>query len=557
MVGSWIGVVAALVLTLGPAIPSAQPALPSAVPASAQPASRSPELGALLLRHRHAIGALTGSSASWDGVISRSDTQIKYAAISDDSGHYKTTLSMPFGERVEGSDGIVHWVQDVNGNVTTDPNTRRRALSIRLLGFNGALLDEAVAWTMDGTAQLDGREVYRLRTKFGSYPALFYVDEQTALVDGVDVGARVVRYPEYARFGGLTLPTRIVETQDGASVTTTVTDVVFDPPTASFAPPPPRLPEFPAGRSDVSLNFDSPLSLIVVSARINGQNAKFLLDSGSSTSLIDIDEAKSLQLPMGGSSHVAGATMLTGESALADSLDLGGLRFHPIVLTAVPLGLPAKIRGFGIKGVLGFDVLAHVVVRISYARGQLQFIEPTAFRYGGNGLVLPLDATNRVPYVAATIGDKDPVTFTIDTGSNSGLTLYQDFASSHTRDFLRPGDLATDTGAPLDPNEAGTQRSRGQTVAGTDASSHTDVSSYFSSMTQASGAGGSIHVKTAYVSRLNLGDLEVDRVATEIVLQPTGAFVPTQSDGLVGAGVLSRFTAVFLDYSGGRFIVER
>jgi hypothetical protein len=64
-------------------------------------------------------------------------------------------------------------------------------------------------------------------------------------------------------------------------------------------------------------------------------------------------------------------------------------------------------------------------------------------------------------------------------------------------------------------------------------------------------------VKTTYVSRLNLGHYIVDRVFTEIVLEPTGAFTPTASDGLLGAAVLSKFGAVFLDYSGGRFILER
>jgi len=458
--------------------------------------------------------------------------------MADIDGNYRTVYTMPYGQRVEGSNGLVRWTQDVNGNTSSEPLTHRRTLASRLLGFNAALRDPSIPWALDGASQLDGKQVYRLRTKFGDVDAVFYVDSKSSLLDGVDVGSRTIRYPAYTRFGPMTMPSTTVESQDAVTVTTTVTNVAFsERVNASFTPPPSRQPDFPAGQPEVGMNIDEPRSLIVVNATINSKPIRVLLDSGSSTSLIDLDAVKALGLPTSGSAHVAGAALLTGTVARAETLDLGGLRFHPFVFEAVPLGLPSTLRGYGIQGILGYDVLARVVARIDYSRARLRLISPASFSYAGTGAVLSLDSESRVPRVAATLGGKDPVTFTIDTGSDSGLILYSDFAQSHARDFMRPGELASEACA-MGPCNA-------------------DLSKFFGDMRIASGAGGNIHVKTAYIGRLDLGKFAVEHVFTEIVLQPTGAFVPTQSDGLLGAGVLTQFGAVFLDYPGSRLILER
>src|ERR1700736_640276 len=121
---------------------------------------------------------------------------IRYFTIADAKGRYRTNYELQLGNRVEGGDGSHRWIQDVNGNVTIEPITRHRPLAIRLLGYNVALLEEERLWTPDGTTQLDGRRVYRLRTKLQQADAVFYVDAETALLSGVDAGDRSVRYPD-------------------------------------------------------------------------------------------------------------------------------------------------------------------------------------------------------------------------------------------------------------------------------------------------------------------------------------------------------------------------
>jgi hypothetical protein len=537
MIGAWAGgCIAALLLAAASGSAAPSPATQTSTDVRA--------IDALIHRNHRSIGTLPGSVATWSGVITQADIDIRYATTAQRDGRYRTIYELPFGERSEGNDGVTAWIRDLNGNVIAEPVTHRRSFLTRLLGYNAALYDDTIAWARAGSGDLDGHSVEKLRTLIGKSDVLFYIDAQTGLVDGVDVGSRKVRYTQYSSFGPLTLPTKAVETDGGSTVTATISDLRFAAvPAVNYAAPQPRRPDFPTGQSDVGLDFESPHSLIVINVQVNGSAAKFLLDSGSSSSLIDLDAAKSLGLPTAGSSHVAAAALLTGTTARAERLSIGGIVFHPFVFQAVPLGLPASIHGYGIKGILGYDVFAQLVARIDYGRAHIRLIAPGSFTYTGTGAVLSLDSTARLPRVPATLGEKDAATFTVDTGSDSGLIIYQDFAAAHERDLLRPGDLASEvSGKP--PSFFGPQ-------------DEVDVSPFFSGLTRASGAGGSIRVKTGYISRLALGGFEVPKVFTEIVLEPSGAFAPTISDGLLGAAVLSKFGAVFLDYQGGRLILER
>jgi len=79
--------------------------------------------------------------------------------MADIDGNYRTVYTMPYGQRVEGSNGLVRWTQDVNGNTSSEPLTHRRTLASRLLGFNAALRDPSIPWALDGASQLDGQQV--------------------------------------------------------------------------------------------------------------------------------------------------------------------------------------------------------------------------------------------------------------------------------------------------------------------------------------------------------------------------------------------------------------
>ncbi len=487
-----------------------------------------PDVAAILARHHHAIGAIPMSAATWSGKISESGLDARYVTIADGEGRYRTTLTIPLAQRARGSDGSVEWVQDENGSVETGALQGRHSLAALLLGYNAVLFDSSITWSADVPAPVDGHNAYALRTRFGRAAAVFYVDAATGLLDRVDVGQLAIRYSEYRTFGRTAVPTRIDETDQDRNVTTTVEKLEFRPQLVSdFAVPQPRKPDFPDGKSDVEANFDSPHGLIVVVGAINDHPVRLLLDSGSSTSLIDLDAANRLGLPTGGSTRVAAAGILSGKVARADTLSVAGIRFHDFVLQAVPLQLPGPIERAAIDGIVGFDVLSRVVVRLNYQRDTLRFITPESFTYAGTGVVMPIDLAERVPRLKAILGDNDPATLSVDTGSDTGLILYENFANAHFRDL---DNSSSGLGPPVLREDIGSAR----------------------------GAGGHFSVRTTVLNRLALGNFSLADVYTEVLLNPSGAFAPTRtSDGILGGGVLSKFSAVFLDYAGQRLILEK
>jgi Aspartyl protease len=482
-------------------------------------ASPLPSVDDLIIRHRRALGRMTATTAHWTGTVANGDDVQKFEVTADYTGRYRQSWTSPLGTVLEGSDGKSDWTQDENGNVVVQPTRRAFSFQFSLVRLNDFRLDNANKMDVGGPVQIDGRPAYSIKIADGDRSMTLYLDVETSLVDGADAGDHVIRYHDYRYFDGTPVPTVIQDATPGSTVTRTIGDVKFGVSVAGqFDPPSTREPTFPTGANDVLTTFDSPHGLIVLQAKINDKPIKLLLDSGSSSTVIDADLAKSLALPTAGTAQIQGAGVLSGTFARADTLDVAGISFAPFVLEAVPLKLPAVIAHEGIQGVLGYDFLSHVVTRISYFTREVRFIRPDTFTYSGTGAVIAADLSNRVPYIPATMGDGDKGTFTVDTGSDEGLVLYSQFANANLRDFIDPMEMA--------------QKNSG-------------------------GVGGEFTTRAGTVKLFNLGVFSVPEVPTEIVLHATGAFSQGKSDGLIGARLLGEFRAVFLDYRGKRLILEK
>jgi len=331
------------------------------------------------------------------------------------------------------------------------------------------------------------------------------------------------------------VPVDVVETGPQESLTITVDNVDFvQPEAASFDPPAQREPVFPSGVHDLEINFDSPHGLIVCSVKVNGHATRFLVDSGSTTSIIDLDAAKRYGLPQGGFSKVEGAATFTGTTARIDSLDLDGIRFEPFYVEAVQLRLPGSIAHEGIEGILGYDLFAALVARISYKHGKLELIDPASFAYSGTGSVIPADVAKRLPIIAATVGKDHAATFSVDTGSSAKLVLYKAFSDAISAEFINPSqhDIGLREEYIYDPEDF--------------------------APSIASGAGGDFPTRHAVLDRLNLGAFSLSELPTEIVMREAGAFgAKSATDGIVGGGSLAMFDAVFFDYQRARLILEK
>ena len=480
--------------------------------------AHAPSMAQLLKLHHHAMGPLPAQSARWSGSITRGSIVQPFTVTADSTGRYRASWQTALGTTLVGSDGSVDWSEDETGSVTTQASNRAFSFGYELAKLN-AFDFYADASSVSGPTTFDGHQVYSIKIDDPDSPMTLYLDAKTYLIDGADTNASTIRYKSYKRFQGFPVPTEIDETSGGQTTTRKIDSVSFGVDVSgSFAAPQPREPAFPAGKTDVTIDFENPNDLILIPATIDGKSVHLLVDSGSSTSVLDADVAKRLGLPTAGVAQIEGASMLTGSYARADTFEVAGIIFTPFIFGAVPLGLPPALKRDGIDGVLGYDFLEHFVARIAYYPHELQLIEPSAFTYTGTGAVMAIDLSKHVPIVTATMVGNDKGTFTVDTGSDQGLVLYDEFASSHPRDLTHPLDI-------------------GATGSG--------------------GAGGQVDSRPVTVVQINLGEFIVNDVPAEVLLQSSGAFTPGQSDGLMGAGLFNAFRAVFLDYRGKRIILEK
>ena len=489
-----------------------------ALAASASSPSPTPTLAELAKLHHRAMGHMPAPTARWSGSITRGGVVQPFTVTADSTGRYRGSWQTVLGTTVVGSDGSTDWTQDESGAVESQPTDRRFEIGFELARLDAYEFSDKSA-TLSGPLMVDGHKVYAIKVADADNPMTLYLDAKTYLVYGADANDSTIRYRSHKRFGGFEIPSQIDDTSNGQTTTRKIDSVTFGVDVSgSFAAPASREPAFPAGSTDVSIIFENPNGLILIPVSIDGQTVHMLIDSGSSTSVIDAVVAKRLNLPTAGIAKIEGANLLTGTYARADTLTVGGIAFNPFILEAVPLELPQPLRRLGIDGVLGYDFLEHVVARVAYYPHELQLIQPQAFTYGGTGAVMNVDFSNRVPIVTATMSGNDKATLTVDTGSDQGLVLYDTFANSHPRDFTHPLDI--------DASESG-------------------------------GVGGSVSARPVTVNQINLGVFSVNNVPAEVLLRSTGAFAPGASDGLMGAGLLDAFRAVFLDYRGKRLILEK
>ena len=480
--------------------------------------SPTPTLAELAKLHRHAMGHMPASTARWSGSITRGGVVQPFTVTADSTGRYRGSWQTALGTTLVGSDGSTDWTQDESGAVESQPTDHRFELGFELGRLDVFDFGDKDA-TVSGPVTVDGHKVYAIKITDADNPMTLYIDAKTYLVYGADSNDSTIRYQSHKRFDGFEIPTQIDDTSDGQTTTRKIDSVTFGVDVAgSFAAPASREPTFPAGSTDVSISFENPNGLILIPVSIDGQTVHMLVDSGSSTSVIDADVAKRLNLPTAGIAKIEGANLLTGTFARADTLTVGGIAFNPFILEAVPLELPQPLKRLGIDGVLGYDFLKHVVARIAYYPHELELIQPAAFTYNGTGAIMSVDLSNRVPIVTAAMSGNDKATLTVDTGSDQGLVLYDTFANSHPRDFTHPLDI--------DASGSG-------------------------------GVGGSVSARPVIVTEIDLGQFTVKGVTAEVLLRSTGAFAPGMSDGLIGASLLGAFRAVFLDYRGKRLILEK
>ncbi|MBC5800248.1 MAG: aspartyl protease family protein [Candidatus Eremiobacteraeota bacterium] len=269
------------------------------------------------------------------------------------------------------------------------------------------------------------------------------------------------------------------------------------------------LVEFPAGSRTVRLPARIENGRIYVRLTIAGRGLDFLLDSGAAAMSIDGALARRLGLPAYGRTMETVAGSFAASRVIVPQVGIGPLAMHDVVMRTIPISMRegTKTR---VVGLLGFDFLDAVALRIDYAGGSVDVARPGSGAAPAGAVPLDVRLGSQIPLTRVTVGEATGNDFIVDTGAEFSLVLFQRFTHAHP-------ELATPLG-------------RG--------------------VRSGAGIGGTMAYRDLVPQRLTLGPVLFEALPTVEALSPY-ALGFDDADGLVGSDVLRRFT-VYLDYASNR-----
>jgi predicted aspartyl protease len=266
-------------------------------------------------------------------------------------------------------------------------------------------------------------------------------------------------------------------------------------------------------RDSTNLAFDAANNLIVVTVALNGRGPfRFLLDTGATHHVMKPEMAQALglkvtdfgELDAGGRGRVSAGLVQVAE------VQVGGftLEKQQFAITPFPASYP-------FEGFLGAELFKRYIVGIDFKHSLITLTRPSAFRYRGAGVGLPIKFyEGLIPQVK---GEVDGLLgwFKLDTGYNGSLALFGKFIDQN-------GLLAKYAPQTSGPG--------GRTLTG-------EVGD----------------TPVTHVRRFELGALILHNVPTSFFLEKEGS--NSAFSGAIGTVILRQFN-VIIDYKNRRVILE-
>jgi predicted aspartyl protease len=351
-----------------------------------------------------------------------------------------------------------------------------------------------------------------------------YVDPATWRIVRHDIvrptGTRTIAYDDFRTTAGYTRPWHSThrdghpENDEEFRIQSIDGSAVSD---AQLAIPPNRrtLVEFPAGISSVSLPVRLSHGKFIVRVNVGGRGLDFILDTGASGIVIDRDIAGQLGLQEYGSySSAVNAGRFTGTSVVVPTMKVGPLTMHDVVVSTTPhVGIddPGEYK---VVGLLGFDFIDAVALKLDYESGSITAMTPEAFQAPTDPYTIDLDVrlgTYR-PATSVVVNGELGERFVLDTGGVGGLMIFDYFQRRYP-------DAMVDEGS----------------IRNTTLTFH--------------GVGGGFDAKPYKLRAIKIGQVTFTDFVAWAVASP--ASYSGNEDGLIGAGLLELFT-VYTDYADGK-----
>jgi hypothetical protein len=250
---------------------------------------------------------------------------------------------------------------------------------------------------------------------------------------------------------------------------------------------------------------------IELPVRVDDVPATFLLDTGSEYSVVSTRVASLLNLTTDRSRGRDFAEDIT--------LRVGGLSLEHQRVMVMPFDT-YYARGRRIDGLLGYDLFSRFVTAIDVGARTVTLWAPSRFTPPKAAVAVPIEFAGRLPLVSCTLtvegGRLLPARLVIDTAASQGVILRYPFANENG--LLELASAATPTTAP-------------------------------------SLASGELRLIDIPIEQMSLSRWTFDRPRVQAHREPIGSGASTASDGLIGTGLLSRFTLI-VDYPHRRLLLQ-
>jgi PDZ domain/Aspartyl protease len=498
----------------GAQIGGAPPPDPIAVLQQAKAASGGAAWDALRTQHSKVsilTGAITGSAERWSEFpTGRSLLVYTIGPVSGTAGF----------------DGKTAWSQDASGKSQVETSDMAREIAV-----NAAYRDRLAFWYPERApariaykerAEADGAwfDVIRI-TPEGGRPFELWINTETKLIERlVEREAHTTRtelYSDIRDVSGVKIPFRVRASRGESrhDEFVTVELMEFNAPLTGvrFAQPEPPRPDFafPSGRAQAELPFELANGHLFVKVMLNGKGPyRMLFDSASSSVLLPKTAAALEIAPAGGK-------RMDMSVVRVDRVDMGGVVLErQSFATADIEEFLRRIEGMSdIAGVIGFEVMKRLPVKLDYERSRATLYDPAKFKYGGSGARIPVEVRGQQAIVRGSV-DGDAGLFLVNTGNRGSLTLAQSFVDDHNLRERYGSKLEAVYGASL---------------------------------------AGPMRATLARVRTLTLGDVVIKDPLTMLSLADAGALAERDVAGSVGNGILTRFAVTF-DLPGGSLYFE-
>ncbi len=348
-----------------------------------------------------------------------------------------------------GDNGKFAWTVDHNGKLhiqQDEKTTNQRQITILMDAYEHLNpKSDVFTVTYEGIDSVDGVACYlvKITNSLNAEEVTSYYDcnnfmELKSITITPDNQEHTL-YSDYRRVGGVLLPYSQTTTEfptgmvqrvviDSIAVNLDIDPTLFEPPSADVEDF-----RFPDGAGVVQVPFKFIENHIYVPLEVGGKERLWVLDSGAGATCIAKSFSNELGLKSEGSIKGRGAGNLVDVSfVVLPEFSLAGLTFDRQKVVVLELNqIFRKLLGKELAGILGYDFLSRLVVKIDYANEELSFFHPDSFRYTGDGVVIdaPISQDNMF-HLSATVDGQYEGKWNLDLGAG-GLSFHYPYAEKH------------------------------------------------------------------------------------------------------------------------------